>query len=148
MARCHPELIEVLRATAARLRQGSDYQWGHAGACNCGHLAREVTKLSRASIYRIVDGQWSEYLRDHCPITGDGLEDVATQMIQFGFEAGELADLEHLSDDRILRRLPGGHRYLRRNERDHVVLYLETWADMLQEQLDRRTSPPGTKIAS
>ena len=56
-------------------------------------------------------------------------------MIRFGFEPGDLTDLEHLRDDRILRRLPDELRYLQRNERDHVVLYLETWADMLQEQL-------------
>lgn len=135
MARASAELIGAIRTTVKRLREGAHYEWGHAGSCNAGHLAQTVTKLSRVQIYRMVDGEWSEHLRDYCPSTGDSLDDVVTQMIRFGFEPGELADLEWLRDDRILRRLPDGRRYLRRNDRNDLVLYLETWADMLDEQL-------------
>lgn len=135
MAQATPEVIEVLKITANRLRSGADYQWGHAGACNCGHLAQSMTSLDTREIYRQVAGEWSEYLNDYCPITGDNVEDVVATMIRFGFEPSELADLEYLRDPEVLRRLPGGHRYLRRNERDHVVLYLETWASMLEEQI-------------
>ena len=142
MARASAEVIAALRATAARLREGAAYQWGHAGVCNCGHLAQTVTSRNRAEIYREVAGEWSEYLHDYCPITGEGLEDLASHMVRFGFEPFELADLEQLCNPEILHRLPGGHRHLRRNERDHVVLYLETWADLLQERLDARQSTP------
>lgn len=136
MARASAELIGAIRTTAAKLRQGAHYEWGHAGACNAGHLAQTVTSLTKVQIYRMVDGEWSEHLRDYCPSTGDSLEDVVIQMVRFGFEPGELADLEWLRDDQILRRLPDGRRYLRRNDRDDLILYLETWADMLQEQLE------------
>lgn len=127
-------MIGALRATAARLRQGADYQWGHAGSCNCGHLAQTVTGLQRAEIYRDVGGEWSEYLVDRCRITGERLDDVATSMMQFGFSPSELVDLEQLADPEVLAALPDGPRYLERNERDHVVEYLEAWAALLERK--------------
>ncbi len=142
MARVSAELIGAIRTTVARLREGAHYEWGHAGACNAGHLAQTVTRLDKRQIYRMVAGEWSEFLRDYCPATGDSLDDVVTQMIRFGFEPGELSDLEWLRDDRILRRLPDGRRHLRRNDRDDLILYLETWAGMLQEQLGASTPEP------
>jgi hypothetical protein len=106
---------------------------GHAGACNCGHLAQTVTKRSKKEIYSMVNGEWSEHLNDYCPITGHAMEDVAAQMIAFGFTPSELADLERLEDPRVLERLPE-RRHLRRNDRDDVVLYLQTWAGMLEAE--------------
>ncbi len=133
MAKLNRTVIEALRTTADRLRSGADYEWGHAGACNCGHLAQTVTQRSKQEIYKMVSGEWSEHLNDYCPITGCAVEDVAAQMIAFGFTPGELADLERLQDPRVLERLPG-RRHLRRNDRDDVVLYLETWASMLEAE--------------
>ena len=130
MSKLNRHVVEALRTTAKRLQDGADYEWGHAGACNCGHLAQTVTHRSKKEIYSMVDGEWSEHLNDYCPITGHAVEDVAAQMIAFGFTPSELADLERLEDPRVLERIPGG-RHLRRNDRDDVVLYLETWAQML-----------------
>lgn len=133
MGKMQRDMSEALRVTAQRLRAGAPYEWGHAGACNCGHLAQTVTRQSKREIYRMVGGEWSEHLVDHCTVTGQAVDDVAAQMIAFGFTPGELADLERLEDPRVLRRIPG-RRYLRRNHRDDVVLYLETWAEMLDGQ--------------
>lgn len=132
MAKLNRQVIEALRTTAKRLAGGADYEWGHAGACNCGHLAQTVTQRSKKEIYKMVNGEWSEHLNDYCPITGQAVEDVAAQMIRFGFTPGELADLERLEDPRVLERVPG-RRHLRRNDRDDVVLYLQTWAQMLEQ---------------
>lgn len=134
MARATPEVIAALRTTAARLDAGAPYQWGHAGMCNCGHLAQTVTQLPKAEIYREVAGEWSEYLEDRCPLTGAHVDDLAAAMERFGFAAGELVDLERLSDPTVLRALPGGHRWLDRNQRDDVVIYLRAWADLLESQ--------------
>ena len=133
MAKLNRQVIEALRTTAKRLAGGADYEWGHAGACNCGHLAQTVTQRSKQEIYKMVNGEWSEHLNDYCPITGHAMENVAAQMIRFGFTPGELADLERLEDSRVLERLPG-RRHLRRNDRDDVVLYLQTWAQMLEAE--------------
>lgn len=137
MARLHPEVIQALRSTAARIREGAHYEWGHAGSCNCGHLAQTVTQMSRAEIYRMVNGEWSEHLNDYCPITGASLEDVAAQMIRFGFEPGELASLERLSDRRVLARIPG-RQHLRRNDAQDVVSYLEAWAGLMEQRLEEQ----------
>ncbi len=133
MAKLNRDVIEALRSTAARIRDGAHYEWGHAGACNCGHLAQTVTQLSTKEIYRMVNGEWSEHLNDYCPITGHALEDVAAQMIRFGFTPSELTDLENLADPRVVERIPE-RRYLRRNDPKDLVLYLETWAEMLADQ--------------
>ncbi len=138
MARLGTDLIAALRTTADRLRAGADYEWGHAGACNCGHLAQTVTGLDRAAVYRQVGGEWSDYLHEHCSITGDRVDDVATTMIRFGFEPSELAALELLSDGEVLAQLPGGHRWLARNERGDVVEYLDAWADLLERRRRER----------
>lgn len=136
MARLHPEVIEALRSTARRLQDGAPYQWGHAGACNCGHLAQTVTSHNKAEIYRMVQGEWSEHLNAYCPETGASVEEVSAQMMRFGFGATELADLEWLSGREILKRIPEGER-LRRNRREDVVRYLDAWADLLEERMEQ-----------
>lgn len=131
MARATDEVIAALRTTAVRLQQGAPYQWGHSGMCNCGHLAQTITHLPGAEIHREVAGEWSEYLEDHCPVTGERLDRLRAKMVRFGFEPTELAALEQLADPAVLHALPGGHRHLVRNQRDDVALYLETWAQLL-----------------
>ncbi len=43
-------LIEVLRETAKRMKNGVHYAWGHHGACNCGNLMQVITKLTKEEI--------------------------------------------------------------------------------------------------
>ena len=129
-----PRIIRALRETAARLRGGAQYHWGHAGQCNCGHLAQTITALDDREIYRMVAGEWTEHLNNSCPVSGLDLEDVAARMVRFGFSVGALADLEHLRNREILTYLPGGPEPLRRNDRGDLVRYLEAWADMLETQ--------------
>jgi hypothetical protein len=128
-----PEVIVALRETAARLREGAPYQWGHAGQCNCGHLAQTVTALDDREIYRMVAGEWSEHLNVGCPVSGLDLDDVAARLVRFGFSTGALADLEQLRNREVLRYVEGGAGFLRRNDRTDVVRYLEAWADMLED---------------
>jgi hypothetical protein len=40
-----------------------------------------------------------------------------------------------LEDRRVLENLPGGFRWLKRNVREDVVVYFETMAEMLEEEL-------------
>jgi len=35
----------------------------------------------------------------------------------------------------VLEHLPGGFRWLKKNKREDVILYFETFADMLEEKL-------------
>ena len=139
MARPNLDLIAALRRTARKIEQGSPYQWGHMGSCNCGNLAQEITKLTKAEIHAHAlangRGDWNEQLNDYCPTSGLPMDLLINEMIEAGLDSDDLKHLERLSDRRILSRLPENKHHLRHNFRDDVVLYITEWADMLEEQL-------------
>lgn len=138
MARLKPELIEVLRITAKKIANSKDYQWGHMGACNCGFLAQEVTRLQKNEIHTMAMqryGDWNEQLNDYCPTSGLLMDDLISRMLEFGFDVNDLKHLEKLSDPAILSKLPVDKRYPKHNCKDDVVLYLQTWADKLENEL-------------
>jgi hypothetical protein len=132
-------LVRALRTTARRLRTGVDYQWGHFGMCNCGHLAQTLTERSRAEIHRAAVERardWGDAAVEYCPDSGLPIDAIIDEMLAAGLAPQDLRHLERLSDRRVLRRLPSDIRHLERNRRDHLVLYLETWAELLEEQLE------------
>ena len=138
MAKATPELVKALRTTAARLSQGAPYQWGHMGCCNCGHLAQTLTHLSRAEIHKMAlrrAGDWGEQVVEYCPTSGFPLDHVIDTMLEAGLSRDDIRHLENLDDLLILRQIPLERRHLKRNNRDDAVLYIMTWADMLDAQL-------------
>lgn len=138
MARPNLELIEALRRTARSLQQGAHYQWGHMGGCNCGNLAQELTKLSKAQIHNYAMqryGDWNDQVDDFCPTSSLPIDLVINEMLNAGLMLEDLKHLERLDDQTVLRRLPLENRHLRHNVRDDVVTYMVTWADLLEEQL-------------
>jgi hypothetical protein len=54
---------------------------------------------------------------------------------QLGLTPTDIHNLEYLEDREVLNRLPGGFRWLKRNVREHVVLYFDTMANVLEEKL-------------
>jgi hypothetical protein len=144
MARPKPELIEALRNTARKLSKTQQYQWGHMGSCNCGHLVQEITKLSKAEIHeyamRTRGGDWSEQALDFCPTSGFLMDQVISYMLDAGMDILDFKHLERLSDKEVLNRLPQEERYLRHNVREDVVKYMNTWADLLEEKLAEQIS--------
>jgi hypothetical protein len=132
------ELITALRETVNRLSQGAKYEWGHMGRCNCGHLLQTITTMSDYEIAQSIDfelAEWSEYAQDYCPGSGHKVEDLFTTLQNVGFTREDVIHLENLSDTRVLNRLEGGRRYLRRNQVEDVTLYMVTLADMLEKEL-------------
>lgn len=135
MAKSSDKLIEALRETAARLATGAKYEWGHMGSCNCGHLAQTITHYTKGQIHGAAMwryGDWREQLRDYCPQSGLPLDEIIDQMLEMGLSREDLAHLEALSHPAILARLPQHH--LKHNLRNDVVRYLNTWAELLEEQ--------------
>ena len=132
-------VIEALRSTARRLSTQAPYQWGHMGSCNCGHLAQTITRLTKADIHaRALEryGDWNQQLHDYCPSSGLPIDDVIDEMLAAGFTRTDLAHLERLSAPEIRAAIPSERRQtLRHNYRDDVVLYLRTWAQLLEQQL-------------
>ncbi|MFZ6001160.1 MAG: hypothetical protein ACOYW3_11670 [Bacteroidota bacterium] len=143
MAKVSVELIEVLRAAAQKLEASTDYQWGHMGACNCGFVAQEVTKYSKADIHTramMGHGDWNEQLNDYCPTSGLPMDGLISQLLDFGFDVDDLKHLERLSDPAVLDEFKKVGQTLHHNHKHDVVKYLRAWARLLEEELVNRVS--------
>jgi len=138
MAQARLEIIEALRCTADKLQSGATYMWGHMGSCNCGNLAQELTQKTKAEIHAYAmqgSGDWNEQLNDYCGVSAIPIDLLIFEMLTAGFSLEDLKNLEKLSDKEVLSRLPIEKRYLRHNVREDVIVYLQEWASMLEEQL-------------
>ncbi|MCG8608238.1 hypothetical protein MJD09_25045 [bacterium] len=130
--------IGALRLTAARLQNGAEYDWSHQGNCNCGHLVQTVTKLSKAEIHRLAlekAGDWGEKAMEYCPISDYPIDHIITTLLELGFTQRDLHELERLSSLSVLAVVPEDCIPLRHNKRRDVVLYMKTWAGLLEEAL-------------
>jgi hypothetical protein len=138
MAKPSIELIEALRETARRLRNGANYSWGHHGACNCGNLLQVITPLSEGEILRYAHtavGEWTELAEEYCGVTNSPVSLVMSRLEQAGLTPVDIRHIECLTDREVLEHLPGGFRWLKKNVREDVILYFEAFAIMLEEKL-------------
>lgn len=136
MAAIRISIIEALRTTANKLENGNRYEWGHMGNCNCGNLVQTITSFTRAEIQEYAlqkRGDWSEQLIDYCPTSGYPMDMIIGKMIEFGFSAQDLRHLEWLSDNEVLEK--SGHKFLNRNLKSDTILYLNSWADLIEDSL-------------
>lgn len=135
-----PELISALRETAARLRTGAHYAWGHHGACNCGNLLQTVTRLSEGEILRYAHtatGEWTELAEEFCPVTNAPLSLLITRLQEIGLTPTDIHHIEYLTDKEVLTQLPGGFRWLKRNRREDAIAYFEAFAKLLEDKLEQ-----------
>ncbi len=138
MAKPNIELIYALRETANRLRNGAYYAWGNHGACNCGNLVQSITALSKEEILKYAQsgtGEWTELAEEYCGETQAPVNLLIQKMAMIGLTPVDIHNIEYLQDKEILNALPGGFRWLKRNVRDDVIIYFETFADVLEEKL-------------
>ena len=138
MAKPSVELIEALRETARRLRNGGSYSWGHHGACNCGNLLQVITPLSEGEILRYAhtgSGEWTELAEDYCANTNVPVNWMIEKLEEAGLTPVDIGHIERLTDREVLEHLPGGFRWLKKNVREDVILYFEAFADLLEEKL-------------
>lgn len=137
MALANPELIAAIEKTVFKLSNGSSYQWGHMGSCNCGNLAQELTKIERSDIHRYAMeryGDWNEQLVEFCPTSGYPMDLMISKMLEFGLTIEDLAHLERLSDPKILSAMPVDRRNLiSKNSKNDVIYYMKTWAEELRK---------------
>jgi hypothetical protein len=138
MAQPNLPLIDALRETARRLREGAHYSWGHHGACNCGNLLQVVCKLSKEEIVRYAHtgvGEWTEIAEEYCSVSDAPLYLMMQRLEHLGLTPTDIHNIEYLEDREVLNKLPGGFRWLKRNQREDVILYFETMAGLLEEKL-------------
>ena len=62
------------------------------------------------------------------------MDHVLESLLDLGLERGDLEKLERLSDAKILRRIASERRPLDKRSQRDLVLYLRTWADLLEER--------------
>jgi hypothetical protein len=141
MANTSIELVNALRATAQHLQaNATTYAWGHHGACNCGNLLQTVTQLSKEEILRAAhngNGEWTELAMEWCSSSQAPHDLLLSRLSQIGITPTDIHDLEYLANKDVLHALPGGFRWLSRNVREDVILYFNTFADLLEERLVR-----------
>ncbi len=139
MAKANPNLIKAIRTTARNLQNGAEYQWGHMGKCNCGHLARELTPYSAAEIHeyaiRIKRGAWADQEADFCPQSKLPMDMLISSLLNAGLETKDFHHIEELSDPKVLATRPLGQKFFSRNNRQDVIEYLTIWADILENEL-------------
>lgn len=141
----HPtfELIQALRETAKRLKDGAPYAWGNHGACNCGNLLQVVAKMSKEEILRYAHtgiGEWTELAEEYCPVTNVPVNLLLHKLQLTGLTLTDIHNVEYLEDKEVLQQLPGGFRWLQRNKREDVIVYFETFANVLEDKLQRTVS--------
>jgi len=145
MAHPNIKLIQTLQQAARNLRSGADYSWGHHGSCNCGHVLQVVTQLNESQILEYAQtmyGEWTEIAEEYCGISNAPVYLLLSELEKLGLTPTDIHNLEYLEDRIVLENLPGGFRWLRKNVREDVVLYFETLADMLKEELLKQVQIP------
>lgn len=145
MAKPTLQLIEALRDAAARLYNGATYAWGHHGYCNCGHVLQSITHKTPEALLQSAHtciGEWTEIAEDYCGLTNLPAYQLMHRLEQAGLTPTDVHHIEYLNDRSILEKLPGGFRWLRRNERSDVIVYLNTLANVLEDQLAWQVTLP------
>lgn len=140
MATANYTLVHALKNAAVNLKKGKPYEWGHMGNCNCGHLAQVLLNVSHAQIHREAmqkTGDWNEQLNDYCPTSGLEMDQLIWGLLEKGLSQTDLMDLEYLRNAEVLKHIPLSARPLLHNKREHVILYLETWASLMEDQLSQ-----------
>lgn len=138
MAHPNIQLITALREAAKNLRAGSHYAWGHHGSCNCGHVLQVVTQLSKEEIVRhaqTIYGEWTEIAEEYCGISNAPAYLLVSELEKLGLTPTDIHNLEYLEERTVLENLPGGFRWLKKNVREDVIVYFETFAQVLEEKL-------------
>ncbi|MDE3250709.1 MAG: hypothetical protein KGO82_18755 [Bacteroidota bacterium] len=138
MALASLELVQGLRTAADKLEGGAHYAWGHHGACNCGHLLQVITKLDEKEILAYAHtgaGEWTEIAAESCSVTGAPVQLLLGKLEAAGLTGTDIHHLEYLNDKKVLERLPGGFRWLKRNQRADVIDYFRAFADLLEDKL-------------
>ncbi|MEM9017218.1 MAG: hypothetical protein AAGC68_09390 [Verrucomicrobiota bacterium] len=147
MAIPNSTLIEALREAADRISAGARYEWGHLARCNCGHLVQSLTRMTDVQISQAVDHQldeWTEHAKAFCPNSGRSVDDLFLTLEKSGMSRKDVIHLENLTDPRVLSRI-GANVRLRKNQREDVVLYMNAFADLLEEESGIAPSPTATR---
>ena len=151
MATTSFELMTALRETANRLEYGAFYAWGNHGGCNCGNLLQVVTQLSKEEILQYAHsgiGEWTELADEYCGVTNAPVSLLLKKLQELGLTPTDIHNLEYLQDREVLNNLPNGFRWLKKNVREDVVVYFNTYANILEDKLIEQIKIPAELFAT
>ena len=151
MATTSFELMTALRETANRLENGAFYAWGNHGGCNCGNLLQVVTQLSKEEILQYAHsgiGEWTELAEEYCGVTNAPVSLLLKKLQELGLTPTDIHNLEYLQDREVLNNLPNGFRWLKKNVRADVVVYFNTYANILEDKLIEQIKIPAEFFAT
>jgi hypothetical protein len=97
-----------------------------------------ITDLSKEEILTYAHsgiGEWTELAEDYCGVSNAPVSLLLKKLQDTGLTPTDIHHLEYLDDRQVLNALPGGFRWLKRNQREDVILYFETFAQLLEDQL-------------
>ena len=67
---------------------------------------------------------------------------LISKLEKLGLTPTDIHNLEYLEDRNVLENLPGGFRWLKKNVREDVVVYFETFASLLEEEIISHVALP------
>jgi len=153
------KLITALRIAANALENNTfHYNWKRMEQCNCGVVACALLGLSATELDEHLEEisppfqvNWAMMAGMMCPVTGVATDVIFGKLQQCGMTALDIVQLEELSNPRVLARCDFGSRrkttgklwwkktteepiLVSYDYKQHVILYLRAWADLLTEE--------------
>ena len=138
MARSSLQLIDALKSAAKKISDDKDsYNWRAIGACNCGNLVQAVTNYNAKEISNFGIKKHGDWQSISLLYNKDGdyeIDIIIKNLLDMGILLEDFAYLENLNCPKVLSYI-GGNVNLKKDEADDAVLYLNSWANMLEEEL-------------
>jgi hypothetical protein len=152
------QLIKHLRQAAERVLEPG-YNHGNYERCNCGILAQCVTgfgagHMKHGELWNAIKpvvslvggGSWGYVAEFYCSETNRLFSEVIESLLDIGITAKDIANLENLSDEKIVAQVGLGP--LTKDNPQHVAKYLEAWADILEDEARRSDALNSSDICS
>ena len=108
-----------------------------------------VTRLNKKEILeyaQTVYGEWTEIAEEYCGVTNASAYLLVSKLEKLGLTPTDIHHLEYLEDRTVLENLPDGFRWLKRNVREDVIVYFETMAEMLEDELLKGVELPTVEV--
>ena len=139
MAIPNENLLNIFDKTIESLENEDDrYNWGHLGRCNCGFLAKEVTKKSAKEIHEAALAKkgedWGVRVENFCPVSGYLIDDIISELFSVGLSPRDIVSIEKLNDPEILKLVPKGQK-LEKGNRQDAISYMKAFREYIYREL-------------
>src|SRR5919206_282262 len=81
-------------------------------------------------------------LSPYCDVSNAPAYLLIAKLEAIGLTPTDINALEYLKDRNVLNNLPGGFRWLKKNVREDVIVYFETFAQLLEDRLIKQIEIP------